>query len=153
MKTDDFEKQLAGTPLRAVPQEWRGEILSAVQRNRAGILAASPSAGSWWRQLLWPCPQAWAGLSAVWLVICGLHLVAGAEPRAAVQVTATSNSPELRALLAEQHQLFTELLPLPATAPTRRSHEPADRPRSQRRCQPEMPTSQVLAAPFGDLFV
>ena len=116
--------------------------------ERAGVRGesvrlASGRFFSWWRELLWPCPQAWAGLAAVWVVIIGLHLMAGAEPGGTVRVTAIAASPELLAVLAEQRQLVNELLPAPEPPPSRRRTDPADRPRSQRHWQPELPTSQL----------
>jgi len=145
MNADDFEKQLERVPLREAPGHWRGQILNACQRAAASAAqpeikrTASPLSSTpnhyptWWRELLWPCPQAWAGVAAVWMLIFGLHLVAGSEPRSAVQFTSVPVSPELQALLAEQRRLFTELLPLPEAPPSRRRDEPADRPRSSIR--------------------
>src|SRR6185503_16798594 len=74
MKPHDFEKQLQRQPLRAAPGEWREEILQASLASvspHASRLA--PDALPWWREWLWPSPQAWAGLAAVWLVILGLN--------------------------------------------------------------------------------
>lgn len=65
MNPDDFEKQLRRTPIRPAPEAWRGEILKAAR-------AAAPAKTEprvWWRELLWPCPRAWAGLAAAWVVI------------------------------------------------------------------------------------
>jgi hypothetical protein len=146
MNDDDFQKHLQRTPLREVPAQWRGEILKA-----CGPLASSAThrkTSDWWRNVLWPCPQAWAGVAAVWLLIFGLHLVAGSEPRPGIRLTSVTVSPELLAVLAEQRRLFSELLPLPEAPSSRRRDVPADRPRSQRRWQPELPTSQRLGRPY-----
>jgi len=151
----DFEKELERRPWRNVPREWRAEILGKAlssgagfqparkilaaredehgQDARAGRLEACPTTLVWWREMLWPCPQAWAGLAAVWLIILGLRLMAGSEAGAPAQVVSAPASPELRAALDEQRRLFTELLPLPEPPPPVRHQEPAERPRSQRR--------------------
>jgi len=63
----------------------------------------------WWRELLWPSPQAWAGLAAVWIVI----LAASFATREPVPVTEARQvaplSPEMRQMLREQRQMFAEL--------------------------------------------
>jgi len=98
MKPDDFEKQLERQPFRDVPPEWRGEILeparaSATSRVSHPALQATP----WWREWLWPAPQAWAGLAAVWLVILGLNLKpSGSEaPTIAANTTAATTATNL----------------------------------------------------------
>ena len=65
MNPDDFENQLRRTTFRPAPEAWRGEILRAA---RAAAPAKTEPRG-WWRELLWPCPRAWAGLAAAWVVI------------------------------------------------------------------------------------
>src|SRR6267378_5307936 len=70
MKPDDFEERVQRQPLRELRPEWRREILSAAQH----AMASSPRSGvtglrSQIAALLWPCPQAWAGLAAIWLGI------------------------------------------------------------------------------------
>ncbi|PYK58897.1 MAG: hypothetical protein DME21_14645, partial [Verrucomicrobia bacterium] len=80
MRPEDFEKQLQRQPLRKIPAEWRGEILDAARRAHE----PQPSQpASWWRALLWPCPQAWAGLAAVWVLILALNSVTREPARSA----------------------------------------------------------------------
>jgi hypothetical protein len=131
MNADDFEQQLQRQPMRAVPPAWRQQILTGVSAQRAARGPVPETEASWWRALLWPCPQAWAGVAAVWLLILGLHGMSGFEPRSPAQLATVMPSAEWRALLAEQRRLFTELLfsPEPPPAPSR--SDPADRPRSQ----------------------
>ena len=75
MNTEDFENQLRRTRMREVPAEWRAEVLGKVRAEGGGLraegrhLAETKPAGSWWRDLLWPCPQAWGALAGVWLAI------------------------------------------------------------------------------------
>jgi len=59
-----FEQQLAETPLRDLPPEWRARLVPP-RRNfawRAFI-----------RHLFWPHPLAWGALAACWAVIAGLN--------------------------------------------------------------------------------
>ena len=114
MNTDEFEKRLQRQALRPIPREWRGEILGAA--GRAGSHPHSivtPQLTSWWRGLLWPCPQAWAGLAAMWGVILLLNL-ASRDP---VQVAKSSNTvpaQELLIALGEHRRLLAELIGTPA---------------------------------------
>jgi len=129
MKPDDFEKQLQRQPLRAIPGEWRGEILSAARRAGGHqLLTFNPQRTSWWRELLWPCPQAWAGLAAVWVVILALN---GAT-REPVQVAATQGPPTAREMLMalkERQRLVSQLVgPCVPAEPSRRF---VPRPRSE----------------------
>src|ERR1041385_4950547 len=76
MNADDFEKRLQRQAMRQIPRAWRGEILTAARR--AGVprpSTANSQPAPWWRDLLWPCPQAWAGLAAVWMVILFLNVL------------------------------------------------------------------------------
>ena len=110
---DDFEKRLKRQSMRPMPGEWRGEILGAARRaggDRPSTV--TPQATSWWRGLLWPCPQAWAGLAAVWGVILLLNL-ASRDP---VQVAKSSNTvpaQELLIALGEHRRLLAELIGTP----------------------------------------
>jgi len=154
MNRDEFEKQLERQPMRAIPREWREEILKSAQ-TAAHDQPSSPNLQPqpWWRVLLWPCPQAWAALAAAWLVIFGLHLIAGLEPRSAARLTALQPSPEYLAVLAEQRKLYAELLPPPEPSPTSRRRQPAEGPRSKRDWQPGLPTAQSLELPLDHLLV
>src|SRR5438128_12600352 len=102
MNADDFEKRLQRRSMRPVPREWRGEILDAARRAGDHQLSTiNPQPASWWRELLWPCPQAWAGLAAAWVLILALN----AATRDPVQVAKTAKAtpaPGLR-LSPEEH--------------------------------------------------
>jgi len=64
---------------------------------------------SWLREMLWPCPQAWAGLAAVWIVILAANF-ATHEPAPVTEARqATPASPEMRRMLREQRQILAEL--------------------------------------------
>src|SRR5580765_2848428 len=105
----DFEKELERRPLRKLPEEWRREILAVCQASARGLQPPSQISRDrgqegrvWWRELFWPCPQAWAGLAVVWVIIIGLHLIAGSEAGSSAQFAATPASAEWRAALDEQ---------------------------------------------------
>lgn len=132
MNADDFEQQLERQPLRALPPEWREQILGKARVESPSELSSLGSpAAQWWRELLWPCPQAWAGVVTVWLVIFGLRFVANSESGANPPLTVGPPPPEWRALLAEQRSLLAELNPAPPAPPDPKHIEPADRPRTQ----------------------
>jgi hypothetical protein len=109
MNTDDFEKRLQRQSMRPVPREWRGEILDSARRAGAHQLSPiNPQPTSWWRELLWPCPQAWAGLAAAWLLILALN----AATREPVQVATAQSTPPAREVLMalkERRRLLAEL--------------------------------------------
>ena len=114
MKPDDFESQLRRQPRRPVPAEWRAEILEAAQAANARLSAldSRPSPAPWWREWLWPCPQAWAGLAALWIVIIGLNAEPPATSAAAASPSATP-TPEMKTALAAQRRELARLLDLP----------------------------------------
>ena len=113
MNTGDFEKRLERQAMRPIPHEWRGEILGAARRAGGHPLSiATTQPTSWWRGLLWPCPQAWAGLAAMWGVILVLNL-ASRDP---VQLTTISNivpPQKLLIALGEHRRLLAELIGTP----------------------------------------
>ena len=108
MNPDDFEQRLQRQPLRAVPDEWRAEILGTASATAATEASRFPRpATSWLSTLLWPHPKAWAGLAAVWMVIFGLRFATGDEMRMAGKQSTVS--PEIMAELQRQKVLFAEL--------------------------------------------
>ena len=129
MNTDDFEKRLQRQDMRPIPREWRGEILDAARRASAHQRSTPNSRTTpWWRELLWPCPQAWAGLAAAWVLILALN----AETREPVQVaTARSTPPAREVLMAfkERRRLLAELVGPPVQVEPQKPLAP--RPRSE----------------------
>src|SRR5438552_14253870 len=96
MNADDFDKRLQRQTLRPIPHEWRSEILDAARRAddpQPSTFNSQPT--SWWRELLWPCPQAWAGLAAAWVLILALN----AATREPVQVANSAGAPTAREVL------------------------------------------------------
>jgi hypothetical protein len=134
---DPFEARLRRQPLRGVPTDWREEILAAAAANRGAEpgreLALLAAVRLWLRELLWPAPQAWAGLAAVWLVLLAVNLTTREPASANLARFAAPATPVRRELLSEQHQLFAELVGPPEPRPADRPKPPASQPRSQRR--------------------
>jgi hypothetical protein len=130
---DDFERQLARQPLRHLPTAWREEILNAAaelgwQEMSSPEPTRAGSNRSWLYELLWPCPQAWAGLAAVWFVVLVLNSTQDGSAEVANLKSVQSSSSVLVAL-REQRRLLAELIGPAAPA------EPAfvPRPRGQRQ--------------------
>jgi len=124
MKPDDFEKQLQRQPLRELPKEWRAEILRnarAAASPHSSLL--TPHAASWWREWLWPSPQAWVGLAAFWVAIAVLNVTNGSHSVDMAKQT-PKPSPETETTLAAQRRELARLLdnfaessPKPKAAP------------------------------------
>jgi hypothetical protein len=139
---EPFEQRLARQPLKPIPTDWRAEILrasrlAAGQKNRlAG--AASLAAENWLSTLnqklstiLWPHPQAWAGLAAVWVLILVMNFsMRGQRPVMAEK--ASPPSPEVVAELKKQQLFFAELIGSPPPQDADRRKSPATEPRSER---------------------
>ena len=131
MNSDDFEKQLERQTIRPIPSEWRREILHIANDRHAGSDAPRYQLKTLLSKLLWPCPQAWAGLAAVWLVILTMNF-AMQEPEARL-AKATLPSPEAVAAMKEQRRLYLDLAELRPDETVRPSRPFAPRPRSERR--------------------
>ncbi len=132
MKPDEFEQQLQRQPLRSPPEEWRREILEAANAAaRARSPAFSPPGEPWWREWLWPSPQAWSGLAAAWVIILALNT---ARPGTPAEIANGSPPPSREMIMAlyEQRRELSELLDnAQETAPARKPAPP--RPRSERQ--------------------
>jgi hypothetical protein len=143
MKPDDFEKQLQNQPIRPVPRAWRNEILreareqTCSRRDQADnvIRQSSPHhvgavSPAWWREWLWPCPEAWAGLAALWLAILGLNVT---TPSSAPLMAGHSSGIETNSatLLAEQRRELARLLDNAAEPNSPRKPAAAPGPRSE----------------------
>ena len=146
-ETETFEQRLRRQPLRQLPHEWRGEILSAcsgdsAERRRskflnAGFLpkAATPAWLSALRQQLaaffWPHPRAWAGLAAVWICILALNFSTHEAAPAQAKKSAPP-SPEVMVELKKQQRMFAELVGSHETPEADRPKIFSPRPRSER---------------------
>ena len=117
MKPDEFEQKLSRQPLRQIPAEWRGEILSAarvVETSRCGVgqrsaLSLPAILNRQLSSLLWPHPKAWAGLAAVWILIFAVDFSIR-DKTPVVAEKAAPPSPEVIVELNKQQQMLAELI-------------------------------------------
>lgn len=107
---DDFEQRLERQSLREIPGKWRAEILSAARE------AQTPRHSSWLSTLnqklstvFWPHPAAWAGLTAVWLLIFGVNFSIR-DKAPAMAEKESPPSPEVVAELKQQQRMLAELI-------------------------------------------
>ena len=127
---NEFEKQLASQRLKTIPPEWRAEILGAAQRTarRDASTTETPRLQPlhWLRELLWPCPQAWAALAGVWIVIAVVqHATPGASPG---MNTAVAKAP-VTSVIEQRRELARAI----EAASGKLEPSPADRPRGARK--------------------
>ncbi|MBI5819395.1 MAG: hypothetical protein HZA88_10455 [Verrucomicrobia bacterium] len=134
MSNDDFEKKLGRQPMRAVPAEWRAQILreaTAAVSDRRSPAQCEPrpetAATAWWHEWLWPRPMAWASLAAAWVIIAILHAATPAAPLVAQQ---PPPSRETMQRVAEQRRELARLLDFPAETATPQRSKPSE-PRSE----------------------
>jgi anti-sigma factor RsiW len=96
----------------------------------------APPRMPWWREMLWPCPQAWAGLATVWMVML-VASFAAREPATTTEAHQVSPpSRQTRELLQKQRQMLAELDGLAEQLATEQPGGVAPQPRSQRSEQP-----------------
>lgn len=89
----------------------------------------------WWRELLWPCPQAWAGLATVWTLLLAASF-ATREPLPVSEARqASPPSRQVRDVLKQQRQMLAELGGVTDQLGTEQFGRVAPQPRSQRREQ------------------
>jgi hypothetical protein len=134
-ETEQFEQRLRRQSLKKIPGEWRVEILSAA---RGAKITRHTSPASWFSTLnsqlstlLWPHPQAWAGLAVVWVGILVLNLSQRDQSTVAVEKFSPP-TPEVIAELRQQKLLFAELMGSPQTPDADRRKNVPPGPRSER---------------------
>lgn len=121
MKPDEFEQKLQRQALRQIPAEWRAEILVAADVNRRNRPAREFTfAATTFRRLLstlnaqlstilWPNPQAWAGLAAAWILILAVDFSIRDKPPVVAEKSAPP-SPEVIVELKQQQRMLAELI-------------------------------------------
>lgn len=139
MNPDPFEQHLSRQPLRPVPAEWRDEVLARAGDLPSPFLASAMASdgdcksparasqlstfNSQLREWLWPCPQAWAALAAVWVLLLGLNVAT--RDRSAPDTASAKTLPVMPYAWREQQKLLAELFPPEPTAPPRPRVQPA----------------------------
>ena len=75
MNPNEFEQRLKARRPKRIPEGWREELLRTAMAAGGNPVASSqpPVTRARWRDLLWPCPQAWAGLAVVWIGLLAFH--------------------------------------------------------------------------------
>jgi hypothetical protein len=137
-RDDQLEQRLRRQPVKRIPSEWREQILTQAASGQPAPNENHVSRFTFhalWQKLIWPNPNAWAGLAAVWLVILGLNFASrDSAPRGAARPVAAPDS-EMRRLLLQQELLYAQLmdLPLPPVAEPRKPVAPG--PHSRRRVE------------------
>ena len=110
MNSDDFEHRLRQLQPPVIPAAWRAEILETAEKARAAAQIEAAVAPPSWRDWFWPCPQAWAGLAAVWVAILVFNYAGRGMPEGASErIRSPGSQPDL-AVLFEQQRKLSELL-------------------------------------------
>lgn len=135
---DQFERRLSRQPLRRVPAEWRAEILAAAREAQAVQPAERVTHRSWLSTLnsqlstiLWPCPKAWAGLAAVWILILAVNFSDRDRSRGLADNSAPP-PPEMMAELKQQQRMLAELMGTRESNDAERPKSSAPRPHTER---------------------
>jgi hypothetical protein len=144
---DNFEQKLQRQTSKRIPAGWREEILTAAESAAATRHSpAGRSLGEGWSPgtrpswlstfnsqlstLLWPHPQAWAGLAVVWIIIFAVDF----SIRDRLPVVAEKSvppSPEVVVELRQQRRLLAELIGPRDTSDAVRSKSFVPLPRSE----------------------
>lgn len=133
MKPDNLEHQLQRRPVRPIPAEWREEILAAARAAGPRPATRGARRTSWWRELLWPSPLAWAGAAAVWAVILALAAAASSDAEPGMAARFAPPPAVIRMAIAEKRRLMASLFDT-AAEPAAPPPDPArPQPHSQRR--------------------
>ena len=146
---DDFERQLARTPLRGAPTEWRADILAnaaaaarGLESPRSRDAGFSAPRGLGLRLWAWfdAISPAWRTLAAVWIMCLAVNRLTTDTPSGPLAVNGDIGRIPAAQVAAARAQR-AELLQLAGLAETRSpEHQPA-RPPGPRSClrRPERP--------------
>ncbi len=116
--------------MRKAPAAWREEILLEAQAVERSNAAADVNRQTWFTNLLWPCPRAWAGLAAVWVAILAVNLGSTTDSTshlAKAEAISDSSFAERRKLLTDLLVSFNTALPEPAEPPKNSTPRPQSR--------------------------
>jgi len=130
---NEFEQRLSRQPLKEIPAAWRAEILSVACPASRPVPRASflATCNLKLATLLWPHPQAWAGLAAVWVFIIAVNFSLR-EPAPRLAAKSAPPSPEVMVELRQQQRLLAELIGPRDERDADRSKTYTPRPRGER---------------------
>jgi hypothetical protein len=138
------------------PSWWEDEeryVTRAFEQRAVAEAAGDRAAGrrakrmAWWHELLWPSPAYYAGLAAVWLLLCLGPTGLGSAKQATGPRPSLSR--ESRLVLLEQRQELRELLASPESTSSAPTEGKASAPHSERG-RPGKPPSAWSVPPGGD---
>jgi hypothetical protein len=131
MNPNDFENQLRRQQFRSVPADWRNDLLAAATRSSIPIeKRTNKRTGGFLERMLWPCPQAWAGLAAIWLVILAINFSDDDKTQVIAQKEPPP-SPEVFLAVKAERRLLAQLVE-PTEQPLAERPKPfIPRPRSE----------------------
>jgi hypothetical protein len=122
-KLDDRRRKALSTVFSNAPCRTRNAQMEGLLPVRAALAV--------WRELIWPCRRAWAGIAALWVVMWGINRGLSDTQNAALNVSSVS-APALFEALEEQRRMLTELIP-PANSQPAEPPRRNPRPRSDRQ--------------------
>jgi anti-sigma factor RsiW len=118
-------------PTEAAGLRWSRAILSAAGSKPAHRLAPGILLNTLWRELIWPCRRAWAGMAASWLVVWAINLGL-ADTQETTASALSPSAPTMFQAFEEQRRILAELLP-PAGSQPAEPPRRSPQPRSERR--------------------
>jgi hypothetical protein len=105
------------------------ETASAKETHRGALNPLSALALILWRELIWPCRRAWAGLACVWGLILALDVASPAPAPSAASESRTPSTEEVQAF-REQRRMLAQMMDA-ATQPSETPKSRSPGPRSQ----------------------
>src|SRR5579872_2469110 len=128
----NWERSLAHVePDQTLRMRWTKAVQAAGKPGPVRRFAPATIVSAIWRELIWPCRRAWAGMAALWLVLWAVNSGMSDAPQAAMTARAPSTA-EMFQALEEQRRTLAELLP-PANSQPAEPRRHNTQPRSERR--------------------
>ncbi len=118
-------------PSEDMRMRWTRSIQAVAMPQRSRRCAPQLVLLKCWRELVWPCRRAWAGLVAAWLVLLVVNtwLTTAPKPMMAAATGAVANRIQL---FEEQRRVLVELTGPVEPAPAGRAQHSRPQPRSER---------------------
>jgi hypothetical protein len=107
---NDFERKLSQQPFRNPPADLRAAIFGP---EPEASVVVTPVVWTW-RDWLWPSPQAWAALAALWLLFAAvqIRLHSDSEPARLTALPAPQTNTPLTLLTAHSTRDYRHVLDL-----------------------------------------